>query len=209
MQERHGGEWHRIYKLNRCRERNKMDFLKDLFPQPLSFEEFVKAVESKGYKLADLSKGEYVAKGKLDDALAKNKTLTKDITELQNSNASTEDFKKKFEDLQKKIEDDEKAAKAAADDKALTDAITAVFGDKKFTSDYVRNGIIADMKTEIAKAENKGKGYAEIFESLTKDKEGIFANPNGPANMTGMNDKDPDITDNTAREVMGLPPLNK
>lgn len=186
-----------------------MEFLKELFPQPLSFEEFVKAVESKGYKLADLSKGEYVAKGKLDDALAKVKTLTKDITELQNSNASTEDFKKKFEDLQKKIEDDEKAAKAAADDKALTDAITAVFGDKKFTSDYVRNGIIADMKTEIAKDENKGKGYAEIFESLTKDKEGIFANPNGPANMTGMNDKDPNITDDMAREVMGLPPLNK
>ncbi len=216
MQERHGGEWHRIYKLNRCRERNKMEFLKELFPQPLSFEEFVKAVESKGYKLADLSKGEYVAKGKLDDALSKNKTLTddiaklnKDITDLKNSNASADDYKKKFEELQKKIEDDEKAAKEAAEDKALTDAITAVFGEKKFTSDYVRNGIIADMKTEIAKAENKGKGYAEIFENLTKDKEGIFVNPNGPANMAGMNDKDLDITDDIAREVMGLPPLNK
>ena len=63
----------------------------------------------------------------------------------------------------------------------MTDAIIATFGDKKFTSDYVRNGIIADMKTEIAKPENKGKGYNEIFETLTKDKEGIFANPNPPA----------------------------
>ena len=184
----------------------KTDFLKSL---ELSDEVIQKILAENG---KDIEK----EKEKTKEALDKNKTLTEnieklnnDITELQNSNASTEDFKKKFEDLQKKIEDDEKAAKAAADDKALTDAITAVFGDKKFTSDYVRNGIIADMKTEIAKAENKGKGYAEIFESLTKDKEGIFANPNGPANMTGMNDKDPDITDNTAREVMGLPPLNK
>lgn len=193
-----------------------MDFLKELFAQPLSFEAFVKAVEEKGYKLADLSKGEYVAKGKLDDALNKNKTLTddiaklnKDITDLKNSNATADDYKKKFEELQQKIEDDEKAAKAEAEDKALTDAITAVFGDKKFTSDYVRNGIIADMKTEIAKVENKGKGYAEIFESLTKDKAGIFENPNGPAPITPPNPNDPQITDNTARAVMGLPPINE
>ena len=59
-----------------------MEFLRELFAQPLSFEAFVKAVEEKGYKLADLSKGEYVAKGKLDDALNKNKTLTDDIAKL-------------------------------------------------------------------------------------------------------------------------------
>ena len=184
----------------------KTDFLKSL---ELSDEVIQKILAENG---KDIEK----EKEKTKEALDKNKTLTEnieklnnDITELKNSNANADDYKKKFEELQKKIEDDEKAEKEAAEDKALTDAITAVFGDKKFTSDYVRNGIIADMKTEIAKAENKGKGYAEIFESLTKDKEGIFANPNGPANMTGMNDKDPNITDDMAREVMGLPPLNK
>ena len=61
-----------------------------------------------------------------------------------------------------------------------------MFGEKKFTSDYARDGLIADMKTEIAKPENKGKGYAEILEAYTKDKEGIFANPNPPAPMPGM-----------------------
>ena len=184
----------------------KTDFLKSLE----LYDEVIQKI------LAENGKDIEKEKEKTKEALDKNKTLTEnieklnnDITELKNSNANADDYKKKFEELQKKIEDDEKAEKEAAEDKALTDAITAVFGEKKFTSDYVRNGIIADMKTEIAKAENKGKGYAEIFESLTKDKEGIFANPNGPANMTGMNDKDPDITDNTAREVMGLPPLNK
>lgn len=46
-----------------------MEFLKELFTQPLSFEEFSKLVSEKGYKLADLSKGDYVAKGKLTEDL--------------------------------------------------------------------------------------------------------------------------------------------
>ena len=182
----------------------KTDFLKNL---ELSDEVIQKILAENG---KDIEK----EKEKTKEALDKNKTLTedidklnKDITELKNSNATADDYKKKFEELQQKVENDEKAAKAEAEDKALTEAITAVFGDKKFTSDYVRNGIIADMKTEIAKAENKGKGYAEIFESLTKDKEGLFENPNKPADMTGMSNTDPDITDNAARAVMGLPPL--
>ena len=90
----------------------------------------------------------------------------------------------------------------------MTDAITAVFGDKKFTSDYVKKGIIADMKEEIAKPENKGKGYSEIFEALTKDKNGIFANPNPPADIPGMGNVNVDtISDDAARAVMGLPPI--
>lgn len=172
-----------------------MEFLKELFAQPLSYDEFAKAVTEKGYKLADLSKGEYVSKGKLTEALEKNKTLSgsieqlnKDIQALKDSNASADDYRKKFEDLQKQIEDDRNAAEAKKADDELTNAITSVFGDKKFTSDYVKNGLIADMKSEIAKPENKGKGYKEIFESLTKDKDGIFQNPNPMLNMGGMGD---------------------
>jgi seryl-tRNA synthetase len=107
----------------------------------------------------------------------------KKLTDDANDNAG---YKKQLEDLRKEIKDKEDADKKAKEDAELTSAITAVFGDKVFTSDYVKNGIIADMKTEIAKPENKGKGYAEIFEVLTKDKEGIFANPNPPAPIPGM-----------------------
>lgn len=122
------------------------------------------------------------------------KSMTEKITELTEKINSGDDYKGQLEKLQKEIKEKEEADEKAKADAELTDAITAVFGDKKFTSDYVRNGIIADMKTEIAKTENKGKGYAEIFESLTKDKEGIFANPNGPANMAGMGQIDEKIS---------------
>lgn len=117
--------------------------------------------------------------------------LNKKITELNDSVNSGAEYKKQLETLQNEIKEKEEAEKKAREEAELTSAIEAVFGDKKFTSDYVKNGIIADMKAEISKPENKGKGYAEIFESLTKDKEGIFKNPNPPAGMPGMGNIDP------------------
>lgn len=135
----------------------------------------------------------FVAKSDYNTKLEEIKTLNGKITNYEqqiktlseNANNS-DDWKDKFEKLQKEIEDNKIAEQNKQAEKELTEAIESVFGDKKFSSDYVRNGIIADMKSEIAKSENKGKGYAEIFEALTKDKEGIFANPNPPAPMTGM-----------------------
>ena len=133
--------------------------------------------------------------------------LEKKIKELGDDLTSAGDYKTQLENLQKKIKEKEDAEKAKAEDVALTEAITAVFGDKKFTSDYVKNGIIADMKTEIAKPENKGKGYEQIFESLTKDKPGLFENPNPPADMTGFGGVDgKGVSEDTMRAVMGLAP---
>ena len=47
--------------------------------------------------------------------------------------------------------------------------------------------MVAEVKAALAKAENAGRGIGEIFAELTKDKDGIFANPN-PADMPGMKD---------------------
>lgn len=69
------------------------DELKELFgDKSLSFDDFTKAIDSKGMKLADLSAGGYVAKSKYDEDVKKAKGL---------------DYKKKFEDLQKSIEGDD------------------------------------------------------------------------------------------------------
>ena len=162
---------------------------------------------------ADIGK----AKKDYEDVKAENDTLKSDkksleerITELSDKSNTANDYKKQLDDLKKEIKDKEDAEKLEAEDKALTDAIVKVFGKKKFSSDYVRDGIIRDMKTEIAKPENKGIGYDKIFENLTKDKEGIFANPNPPANMTGMGNVDTKtVSDDAARAVMGLPPIKQ
>jgi len=67
--------------------------LKELFGEKtLSFDDFTKAVDGKGIKLANLSSGNYVAKSKYDEDVKKAKGL---------------DYKKKFEDLQNSIEGDD------------------------------------------------------------------------------------------------------
>lgn len=114
-----------------------------------------------------------------------------------------EDLKKEITDMkdaeQKRIADE----KAKKEDETLTNNIISVFGDKKFTSDYVKNGLIVDIKTELAKTENKGKGIAEIFESLTKDKDGIFENPHKPAGMPSMSE-DGESPDNGASGFVSI-----
>lgn len=160
-----------------------------------------KDIEREKAKATDLS-------DKLTSANSKISEYEGKIRDLEISTASAEQYKKDLEDLKAKIKADEEKLESEQADKSLTDSITTVFGDKKFTSDYVKNGIIADMKAEISKAENQGKGYTELFENLTKDKDGIFANEN-PINMTGINPNANGYSndDNIARSVMGLPPL--
>ena len=103
-----------------------------------------------------------------------------DVTKLRNE---INDMKQKES---QRIADE----KAKQEDEILTNNIITAFGDKKFTSDYVKNGLISDIKTELSKAENKGKGIKEIFDSLTKDKTGLFENPNQPVDMPGMGEGD-------------------
>ena len=76
-----------------------MDFLKELFgEEALTWEQFSEAVTSKGFKVADLSKGNYVSKKKFDDEI---KTRDTTIGEL-NSTISIRD--NDIEDLKQKLE---------------------------------------------------------------------------------------------------------
>lgn len=117
-------------------------------------------------------------------------TLKSQVKELQENSKNAEELQKKYDELTKNIEEQEAKRKAEEEDKILTNNITSIFGEKKFTSDYAKNGLIADIKAELGKAENKGKGIQEIFDALTKDKEGIFVNENQIKDMAGMGDSE-------------------
>lgn len=114
-------------------------------------------------------------------------SLEKKLENMPTSDEVT-NLKKEIADMKeaetKRIADET----AKKEDETLTNNIVSVFGDKKFTSDYVKNGLIADIKSELKKTENTGKGIKDIFETLTKDKQGIFENPNKPADMPPMGD---------------------
>jgi hypothetical protein len=54
----------------------------------------------------------------------------------------------------------------------------------------VKVGILSDVKAEMKKKENIGKGVDKIVEELTKDKEGIFVNPNTNPEIPPMGTED-------------------
>ena len=125
--------------------------------------------------------------------LEDNKTTIEELkTQIESAPKSDEmeNLKNKIADYEQKEADRIAKQKAEEEDKILTNNITSIFGEKKFTSDYAKNGLIADIKAELGKAENKGKGIQEIFDALTKDKEGIFVNENQIKDMAGMGDSE-------------------
>lgn len=142
-----------------------------------------KAITKKDNEIETLTN----SKEELEEKVATYETKINEFNESAKDNA---DWKTKYEELQTSIKEQEAKRKAEEEDKILTNNITSIFGDKKFTSDYAKNGLIADIKTELGKAENKGKGIQEIFDALTKDKEGIFVNENQIKDMAGMGDSE-------------------
>ena len=157
------------------------------------------------------AKGDFdTQKTQLDEAQKTIKSYATQIEELKPTLANGECFKEKFEKLQKKIEDEkaeaERVRKEQEAETELTNRFNALLDDKtKFVNELTKDGIYRQFKDAIANAENKGQGDKEIYEMLTKDKEGIFANPNPPADMLGMGDVNTkEIDDNAARAIMGL-----
>ena len=108
-----------------------------------------------------------------------------------------------------KAEKERKEAEAnALKDKQLTDNILEAIGDKEFVNDFTKKSIIAQIKEDLGKQENAGKGIKDIFEGLTKDSTDIFKNPQHdkldiqPTNNGGGPNGDDDAK---IRAVMGLP----
>ena len=110
------------------------------------------------------------------------------------SSDDIENLKTKIADYEQKEADRIAKEQAEKEEQLLTNNILSVFGDKKFTSEYAKNGLMNDIKLELKKEENKGLGIQEIFDNLTKDRTDIFANPNQVKDMAGMGDGDTEVS---------------
>ena len=115
-------------------------------------------------------------------------TLRSQIKELKENSISAEELQAKYNELLKQNEEREAQEKAKAEDEIITNNIVQAFGDKKFTSDYARNGLINDVKNALSKPENKGKGINDLIDELSKDKTGIFEVPNKVVDIPGANE---------------------
>lgn len=159
-----------------------MDFTSIFDGKALTLEEF--QAKTKDMNLADLSGGEYVAKGKFEDQQRKIGELEKQISEKDTTIANMEKANGNIEAIQKELDGykeaeatRKKAEREAQADQILTAAAEQALEGKEFINDYTRAHFVAELKKAIADPANKGKSPAKLFEAMTKDADGIFKNP--------------------------------
>lgn len=124
---------------------------------------------------------------KLEEANNQVSDLSKQVKDLEGSGEDIEKLKTKVAEYEQAEKDRIETEKKANDDKTLTDAILETIKEKEFVNDRTKNSIISEIKESLADPENKGKGVSDIFESLTKDQDGIFKNPHEPLELPGAN----------------------
>lgn len=166
-----------------------MEFLKALFEGgPLTWEEFSAKVAEKGFKVADLSKGNYVAKKKYEDDLATKETAIEELnTQLKGRDGDIANLKKQLEDGSKdnetkisdltaqlgKLQGDYDTARKDFEGKlskqAYEFAVKEFAAGKKFTSNAAKRDFINEMlSAELEMKDDKIEG-ADDFASKYKE----------------------------------------
>ena len=152
-----------------------MDFLKALFESgALTWEEFTAKVNEKGFKIADLSKGNYVAKKKYEDDLnAKDTTITDLNSQIATRDTDIAGLKKQLEDGSKdsetkvseltsqvtKLQSDYEAAKndyeAKLQKQTYEFAVREFASGQKFSSNAAKRDFINEMISAELKMQDK------------------------------------------------------
>lgn len=160
----------------------KREFLKGLGLEDDVIQKIIaengKDVQAEIAKTADIQ-------AKYDTEKQTRKTLESKVSKLEKIDA--EEMQRTIDDLQEQIRKRAEADEAAEADKALQSRFKGVAGDAKFANSITEKGIYAEFKDAISKDENKGKGDKEIYEAITKDRDGIFQNPNNNVDIPPSN----------------------
>lgn len=136
---------------------------------------------------ADITHALNKQNGELETAKTELENTRRTLKELQDSTGDVEDMRQKLKDYEEAEKTRKEEAEKAARDAELNERFAAVAGEKEFIHDYVRAGVLNDFSKALEDKANRSKSDAEIFETLTKDRD-YFKSMNPPAeNMGGMN----------------------
>lgn len=191
-----------------------MDFTEIFNGESLTLEQFTERTAN--MKLADLSTGEYVAKGKYEADVKKAKdelkTAKETISTLEANKGDMETLQAELDKYRQADEARQKAEQEAAAHAALVDRFNKVKGERQFSSEYAESGLLDAFNKAVSDPSNTGKGDKELFDALTKDVAGIWKNPQQePVKVPGVTGSwaDADNNERMMRKVMGLPPEKK
>ena len=173
-----------------------MDFTSIFNGEALTLAQFNE--KTKGMKLADLSTGDYVAKGKDNEQKEEIESLKRQLAEKDETSANLEKAKGDADSMQKELDrykqaeaDREKAEMEAQMDAILTQTAESALEGREFVNDYTRNYFLGELKKAIQDPANKGKKPADLFADMTKDVDGVFKNPqHEPLKIAGVTKTD-------------------
>lgn len=120
-------------------------------------------------------------KEKLDTANQSIKELNETIKGYEGTDETIKTLQGKVEAYEQAEADRVQAEKDRIADEEMNARITETIGDVEFINEFTKNSIYQAIKDGV-KADST-KGVKSIFEELTKDKEGIFKNPQDPINL--------------------------
>ena len=156
--------------------------------------------------------GEYIknetdkVESKYKDLLEEDKSTINDLKTKIDKAPKTDDMeslKNKIAEYEQKEADRIAKEKAKSEDDILTNNINEVIADKKFVNDFTKNAIVNEIKTALKDSANLGKSAKDLFEEMTKDKDGIFANPNKIPDMPSPDDNLENVVTKEAFDKMG------
>lgn len=153
-------------------------------------------------KTADKDLIEDLKKSK-NDLESKIKTYEEKITELNSKAEDSTKIQKELDDLKQSIASENEKRQAEEKDKTITANILNAINDKKFVNDYTKNSIVSEIKIALSDDKNAGKSIKDLFDDITKDKEGLFENPNKPAELPPVNDNVFNGVDKATFDKMG------
>lgn len=124
------------------------------------------------------------AKGKANDYKTQLTSLTQQLEESKKTIENLEKAQGDVSALQAEIEK-YKAADAKREEEAQKAQLEAILSqtadealkDKKFVNDVTKNYYHGELMKALADKANAGKSATDLFAAMTKDVEGIFANP--------------------------------
>lgn len=120
-------------------------------------------------------------KEKLDTATQSVKELNETIKGYEGTDDTIKTLQKKVTDYEQAEADRVQAEKDRKADEEMNVRIAETIGDVEFINEFTKNSIYQAIKDGV-KADST-KGVKSIFEELTKDKEGIFKNPQDPMHL--------------------------
>lgn len=164
----------------------KSEFVESLIPETVEGRAEIvrKIVEQSGKDITNAKK-DYADYDAIKDERDKAKAA---IVELEKSKGDAGKLQEQIDAYKKadaeRVEAENKA-KARAE---VTARFEATVGERKFAHDYIKNGVLTEFEAALVSPDYKGKGDKDIFDAITKDKDGLFASMNPNLNMGGVGD---------------------